>query len=561
MKRALAIAVLLLAPSCGALLDIPANLCESDGDCRTGVCDVERGMCVTAPATTLQVGIEVLPASDPLGGAPLAVTFPAFPVDETSLDGAVRELALPSGVESHGLVHWNAEPVSAQITFTLASAFPGGPPARVETQTAPTPIEYAGGLSNYAVQLLPSQRYDISVVPNGEWAARLPPLRAASAFQTTLPGTRNPADIAYPETLPEVQGVLVDSAGAEQPGMIVRAIDAVTGAVISSTYTTGSDTEQTAGYFMLRLAPGVESWLFSINASTERITAGSLTPTFTVDPGTLIEDAEGRVTLLVPPVSEEVIVFHGTVEAEVGRGAAATVSFTSSDIVDDATGVIGTFRAMAATDETGVFQVQLLPGTYDIVVTPSDPDRGVLHEVGRRIDPGVSELRGAIFSVPARVQFNGMAMTSDGLGMVDALVRGQARGSRFGDTLPAVSIFARSTETQTDLNGRYRLPLDVGLYDVFLEPPAGSNWPWALARDVPNGGSGATFSIDLVVGAPVPLNGRIVYGELDRRPAENASVRAYAIVEEPEGGTRAVLIGRATTGPDGTFTVLLPASL
>lgn len=530
------------------------NACESDADCATGSrCDLERAMCVTDPAATLSVGFEVLPASDPYGGTPIPISFPVYDVTGP----AERNLPIRGSIPVRGLVHWRLEPITASVTFVLPSEIPGGPTTRVQTQSTGEPVMEEGGRFNYATQLVPDRSYDVIVEPSGEWLSILPPLRL-SPFATTNVGTRIEDDLSYPDILTEITGVIVDAEGAEQSGMIVRAHDA-SGALVSSTYTTGSDPERSPGYFVLRLTPGTAQWLFSINASTDRIVAGGITPTFTVDPGASFPGEAVRIA--IPPVSDQVIAYQGTVEAASlpGVGQAATLTFTSADVVDDTTGVIGSFRAMTTTGEDGSFELQLLPGTYEVVITPTNPDLAVHHEQMVRIDPEISELRGQIFAVPDRVRYNGWAQTADSTRMFDARVRSQGRGSTYGDMLPPVAVYARSTETLTDSMGQFDLPLDIGLYDIIVEPPVGTNWPWALERNLPIGGTDGFIQPVIQIGAPVPVSGRVYYEELDGMPAAMAVVRAYAILDEGEGATRTVQIGQATADADGNFTLLLPA--
>jgi hypothetical protein len=345
--------------------------------------------------------------------------------------------------------------------------------------------------------------------------------------------------------------------------MIVRAVEPVTGRVVSSTYTTGSDPTQPTGYFELRLAPGTEpSWLFTINASGARIEEGRPSPTFSVDPSALIEGTEG-VTILVPPVSTQVITYRGFVEVadHAGQGTGATLTFTARNVLDETTQVIGTFRAMVATSDEpgyeGEFTAVLLPGAYDVVVTPTSSEHAVVREMVS-LESAAGEVSGQVFAVPLRTRYQGTVQTLDAEPMVNAQVRGQARGSTFASTLPDVAVYARSSDTVTDADGLFALPLDIGLYDVIVEPPSGTNWPWAIDRDVPVGAPDARPAHIFELRPPVPLSGRATFaGGL---PVASGEVRAYAIVDEGAGATRAVQIGRAQTDAEGRFTVLLPPS-
>jgi hypothetical protein len=558
----LALVVLALS-GCGTFLDLPpANSCESDSECRSGRCDLARGMCVTEPTHTMRVGLTVTPASDPYGNRPLPVSFAPMQIEGPS----ETTLVVPLGVAVRGLVRSGGEPVSASIVFTLLSEIPGGPTTSIEAQTLGQPISEGGVTFNYSAHLLPGRVYDVAVEPNAEWRAQLPPLRFR--FESPPEGTQSVQNFEYPEELATVRGILADADGNEQSNMLVRAVEPTSGRVISSTFMTGSEGAPGPGHFEIRLAPGTESWFFSINASTERIQEGHLAPTFLVDPSGLIEE-DGVVRILMPSdIGERSFRYAGTVESVPTQGIeGATLTFVALDVVDDVTGVIGTFRNMATTNDCedpktcGRFQIDLLPGTYEVVVTPGS-EYGVLREMLRIDDvDGDGQVQGQSFQVPTRAPYAGSVRTQLGEPMFDALVRGQARGSTFGGTLSDVAVFARSNESYTDANGYFNLPLDVGLYDVVVEPPAGTNWPWALGLDRAIGGSAAPIDDVFELGTPVPLTGRAVYESGTGAPLGNAVVNAYAIIETSTGDTRTVQIGRATTDMDGQFTLLLPPSL
>lgn len=556
--RELLAASVALTVGCGMLLDRPvANRCEADADCAVGSCDVEREMCVSAPRETMRVAVEVVPATGQNGGPSLPVSFGPFDVS-----GAVeRNFELPLGVSVRGQVRHIGEPVSASITFKLISDVPGGPPTPVATQTFSEPVRDGMEVFDYGVQLLPDRIYEVTVQPQGEWRARLPPLR--HRFQSPAENTRTVQPFTWGESLPRIQGVLVDGTGAGQAGMLVRALE-TSGRAVSSTYTTGNDPERPTGWFEIVLTPGAESWIFSINASSSRIEAGRPSPAFAVDPNALLEGPEG-VTILVPSLATQVVTYGGFVEVagSGGQGTPATLTFTARDVLDQSTHVLGSFTAMATTSEEeperGAFMVQLLPGTYDVVVTPTDPALSVLRETVRLDAASGLEVLGQTFQVRNRARYGGRVQTFGAESMPNALVRGRARGTTHGGRLPDVAVYARSSEELTDPNGQFNVPLDVGLYDVIVEPPSGTNWPWAIQRDVAIGGSESPLTNVVELSAPVPLSGRAVHA--DGTFVAGGELRAYAIVSEAEGSTRAVQIGRTHIDAEGNFTLLLPSSL
>ncbi len=562
-RLGLAFATLALALSgCGTLLDDPAsNTCSRDSDCPTGRCDTTR-MCVADPPSAMQVALMVVPAMDPLGGTPLPVTF--APTEVTG--SGEQDLVLPLGVSVRGMVRAvltgdpasRGEPITAALTFSLVDGIHGVSTPPVQTQTFTTPMTAGDEVFDYAVQLLPDRIYDVRVEPNGDWRSQLPPAR----FRYRTPaGGGGALPLLYPvDTLTAIEGVVVDQSGDGQDGMLVRAIDSNDGRVISSTYTTGSDTSHPQGWFSIQMPP-TDDFLIAISATSSRLAEGRPSPTFTVDPGALFDTGNG-VAILLPPISDQVIAYSGSVEpaGSPGHGTSATLTFTSTDVTDQTTGVVGTFRATVATDAYGAFSVQLLPGTYDLVVTPTDTEThnlGILRVPRLMLGTDHPTLMGQLYELPPRTHYGGNVQTPDARAMPNAEIHARPRGSTDGGALADVAVYARATDTSTDPDGRFDLPLDVGLYDLTIQPPDGTEWPWSIVRNVAIGGADAVVRDVVELSPPVPITGTVSFA--DGPAVANGEVRAYAIIDE-SGTTRAVQIGRAQTNADGAFTLLLPPS-
>ena len=577
-----ALAVGLIA-GCGTFLDGPAmNRCGSDTDCRTGTCDLELGMCVSEPRTTLRVGLEVVSGTDPYGATTVPVTFPAFDVTGPVTD-ARGKLELPLQVPTFGIVRdvGTGGPVTAELRFVAASAIEGGPAAQITAVagTETTRDGRDGFESNFATQLPPGQRFDVTVQPTGRWLSELPPLRATLDSIAGDGSARVP--IEYPQgcsasvlldpsgagpqdCLVAIEGSVVDPGGVAQAGMLVRVVDSSTGRVLSSTYTTGSDPEAEPGYFRVRLH--FSRWIdpstffFRIVPSGARVEAEGPSATFTVDPAGLYE-IDGRVTLLTPNPTA-VVRYEGWVEgAGVGSLPGATLSFVSTEVEDGDTGVLGSYSTTTASLDDGRFEVQLVPGRYDVVITPLEPELAVERIEGLDLRTDGS---GQLFEVPRRASFGGFVRTPNGTGMLNAQVRARARGVDLAGSLPGVALYARNAETYTDGRGGFGLPLDVGAFDVVVEPPAGSNYPWLVVpnQQIGSAGSEVAFTREWSIENPVPISGTASFrtGPDTLVPVVMGEIRAYAILET-ETGTRTIQIGRTTTDAEGHYTLLLPPSL
>lgn len=586
-----ALSALLLAACSSLGHGGPTNACESDDDCTSGRCESALGMCVTEPRSAMTVALEVVPSTDPVyGGVVPAFGFAPFELE----DSTEQSLGVRPGIPTVARVTHYGEPVAAEVTFRTESPIPGASAVALASQARGEFSTEADGFElNLTTQLLPDRTYDITVRPTGSWASQLPPLKAA---YTSPADGRHRFEIVYPERcaaevlrdpestetgcLASIQGVVVDGTGEPQDGLVVRMVDPVSGRTLSSSHTTGSDELEAGRFevvFPVEYWRDQESWLFRVTPSAERSTERGPSQTFTVAPSALYEE-DGLVTIRTPEVAE-LVTYAGWVEAaDAGAGTTAarraTLEFHSRDVVDDTTGAVGFFRTTATTDDDGRFEVQLLAGTYDIIITPSqsEPSQaalGVLREE-RTISPerpdgiGPTEaipVMGQLFQLPRRAEFGGSVRTADGVGMIDATVRANARGTDLSGELPPVARYARTNMSLTDMSGLFRLDLDVGVYDVVIEPPAMSNYPWLVIPDQAIA-SDAALTQMYELENPVTVSGSAFFdvGE-DDLPVANGEIRAYAILEGRDGSTRAVQIGRTSTDADGHYTLLLPPSI
>src|SRR5690606_38803068 len=203
-------------------------------------------------------------------------------------------------------------------------------------------------------------------------------------------------------------------------------------------------------------------------------------------PTYLFPDDSGLLRILVPKVSS--VRYIGFVEgcmdaagceaesAPTERVADALLSFRTEDFFDDLTGVRGFFQTSVRSDETGKFEVEVLPGTYEVVVTASGGQHGVLAETVRFEPRGLEEVRGQVFVLPPRTPAAGMVVAPDQRAVADAVVQATALGLAVG-AVPAAR-YSRSADTVSAAEGTFRLGLDVGTYDFVVKPPPESGFPW-----------------------------------------------------------------------------------
>ena len=545
-----------LATGCGLVGEPtpvgPRNECGSDEDCAGALCDLDRGMCVADDVEPLAIYLDVVPPST-FGSSD---SFGPYSLDVlTNL-----ALSLPEPVRVEGTVRYMDRSVRAQVRFRPEDVpLPERAP-RVITQTFDPALPEHPETYDFEVDLVPNRRYVVRILPEGDDRALLPPLRG----MLELGAGGQHVDITYlPEELITVVGDVNRLGGIPEEGLEVSAVDALTGEVISSIATTGSDPDA-PGAFEIRLLSGATGWLLRVAPTRDRV---GVFPTFTVDPrylttvippGSLVE----RAQVLVPTI-ENSVRFAGTVEYPATIAAArpvesAVVTLRAAEIVDDTTNMVGRLELTLVTDAMGRFDGAILPGEYEIEVTsPSDPELGILVE-RRLLVPatGSDELLGSVLSLPPRTLLGGIAQAPGADPLPAVSVRALATGLPLDGLVdPDLARRARSTDSVTSVTGEFRLALDVGVFDLVVEPSMGSGYPWWVETDVGIGGGDRPINRLAEMRAPVVVEGTLE--SFDGVRIDGAEIHAFARL--PNG--RLVAIGRATTDEDGELRLLLPPSL
>ena len=544
------------------------NRCSSDAQCPGAVCDTHIGMCVAVPDHALRIALQITPATDATGGTPTTHTFGPFEVDGPGQ----RDVTLHPAISVFGLVRWAGIEggVPADILFTRIDpeVIRNVPAVTRETATLSAPAEAAdGALANYGVRVLQDRFYDVTVTPTGEAARLLPPLRALVEIgKFDAPADFVRFNFTYPDELTTVRGIIVDSDEVPiRTDLQVQAVDPSSGAIVSSSTTTDPAT----GEFTIYLDPLATDWVFRISGGADRPEY----PTLLADPAYFFPDDTGYVRILVPTLTP--VYYTGWVypkDASSGDGIPnATLTFRSTDVFDETTGVTGSFRATAASDSDGRYGVRLVPGTYDVIVTPpdevptADGDGTMPSPYGVVVEQGIEirlpamggELVGQTFEVPARASVGGQVLTSTGEQVTGATVQAIALG-RPGAT--AAAQYNRSGDATTDATGQFTMRLDFGTYDIAIKPAPESGFSW-LVRPGQSFASTEPITPPYELAAPVPVSGAVVRADSTAPTVAGAEVRAWALIEEEDGTTRAVQIGRTMTREDGTYTLLLPSRL
>ncbi|MFT5356946.1 MAG: hypothetical protein ACI9KE_004173 [Polyangiales bacterium] len=520
------------------------NLCSADDECGAGRCEAAR--CVSTTVESMQVVFRVVP-TDTTDLRPLWTS-------ESHQITAPQELNLgvPGWVEVRGQVRFGDERVAAELEFSRAG-LPGLPGVVVRTRTLEEAlIDDEGNETDYIARLEAGQAYDVlirpSVVTEGAepWERRLPPLRVLNQLVTPEPIAGVPSAIwramfPYGEELRDVCGAtrterctlqgsvvsMIDMLPQAEEGLLVQAIDEE-GNIVSSTSVTDEE-----GIFSLVIGATGGAYVLRVSAAGAR----PLFPTIEADPSLLSEDLRIRV----PAVRS--IEYQGIVEDASGNAANATLEFVSNDVADEESGLRGSFRANVIATE-GRFNTILLPGNYDVTITPTDLSFAVGTE-SIQIAPSMEGIRGQLFRVDRRTQLGGSVIaTNTILALSDVPVEARA---------VADATRNRTSESVTDETGRFALLLDVGNYDLFLRPSVESGFAWIVAPDLAVGAVDSTLISNYQATPPVPVHG--IVRDANNNELAGLEVRAFAL-----SGERYVEVGRSRIGDDGSYEVLLPAA-
>lgn len=519
----------------------PVNVCTSDDGCVAGRCDVDRGMCVAASPEAMDIYLDVVPpasvgASDSVG---------PFALDALA-SGGVLPIELASSVRVEGTVRYGEIPVRAQVSFRPRDVPLPERTSRTITHTFdPELLDHPA--HDFTTELVHGRTYSVRIEPEGVDRALLPPLRGVLELGDT--GVHVPLTYVDAE-MTTVSGDVRSATGTAEAELEVSAIDAVTGELLSSIATTGED-----GAFEIRLLTGAPSWLLRIAPSRAR-QAESVFPTFVVDPRYLTTLAE-RAQVLVP-ATEPPVRYAGTVEYASARAVPnAVITLRASEIVDEATNMIGRLELVLTTDADGRFEGNILPGEYDVQVTASAPDLGVLLEHLSLVPAvGSSELVGSVLQLPPRTLLGGVAQVPGAEPLPLVPLRALATGAPLdGLVNPDLARAARSVDAVADVMGEFRLELDVGVYDLVVEPSAASGYPWWVATDVAIGGTDHPVRQVAELHPPVVVDATLE----TEMGARIAGAEVHAFTRLPSG--RLVPIGRATSDDDGVVRLVLPSEL
>jgi hypothetical protein len=559
------------------------NVCANEGDCGDGVCVTvgEINRCVAT--TTDLAGIVFQLEGTTIGGTRVSHVFErGLSLQGTRAEGVVvgLDLDVPEPLLLSGkFVHPSsgdagacaASDGSVAVTVEARTTAPLVGLEQVFTGTSTPVIDAAGATSHrFQVPVAPGT-YDVYVVPQAlDGCVPLPP--------RIFPGIDVESDVELepePEEPRRLTGVVVPGGGLTLDGFRVELLEPKRGLPVSEPARLapidggspllggpdGTDERGIAYYYteglVLRLSDAsdrlVVHWKFSA----------------------LDFDGDGDVRIdLADLITDQKRFRARVVDGDTVPVAGASVTIKSLTLTGEA-GKNSSFRVAAQSDATGIVEVDLVPGTYQVVVVPPSEEgadeRGPAQLQDEwEIKPD-SQCCGRTFVLGERPVLTGSVRTAAGdvvpsLPVVAAPTLSAAR-DYFARALGGLDVLPRQGATTTDPSGLFAMPVDAGTYDVTIRLPIGTGYPWlvlpatvvAPAMQQPGAPLG-TLSLP----SPAIVVGRATLEtDAGAETVARAILRAYLPLVGDEGGApaRVVAIGEGITDDEGRFELPLPPTI
>jgi hypothetical protein len=244
--------------------------------------------------------------------------------------------------------------------------------------------------------------------------------------------------------------------------------------------------------------------------------------------------------------------YHFIVTARTSAGLRAPVAgaqISCTTTISDPDATPATFTSGGTTDVLGTTDITLIQGMQYTVTVQTSPSSDYASAVLEHYSLDVGNVM--YLELGMKTEVTGMLIGADGKAVSGAVI------SAVGVAATASQNAANTSPTgagtgQTDAQGRFRVLLDPGTYDLEAQPQDGSPYPrWALqGLDV---GNTAPPPVSFQLPSASRIAGRVAAP--DGKPQE-ADVKIY-LVTQFNGQLEGRLRGLAHAGADGNFTLVL----
>ena len=326
---------------------------------------------------------------------------------------------------------------------------------------------------------------------------------------------------------------------------------------------------------------------------------GTLSPSYRVASGSLQVPDSGPIVVAVPHTLPS-IDYQGSVQlcadtSMVPRDVSQlTMTLRSTSLLQDSNDASSAAAEAYYQQDVRVeynsksdqleFCAPAIPGDYEVVVnTPPTLGTCVQSQGKVRCGCGIfAEQRliqappnsntqvGATLALPTLASISGTLSTAAGQPVMGAAIDASALGVAVGIELAADDLgltqYNRSRQATSDKDGGFRVPLDVGAFDVTIKPAEGSGYAWIISRDVRIANRSEEFVQTFTLDVPVSVTGTLTYK--NGKSADNASlagalIQAYRVVQDADRPDlrRTIALSQTTADEDGNFTLLLPPTI
>jgi hypothetical protein len=531
MKRLLPMLAILLAPigavGCDEIGVAASETTACDGTNRcAGSLGCTYGYCVEPVTAELTFKARI---TTPPGSPFLQQQIPQLILDDTP----ALTIQLVQTVEISGVIRNAGDAFVSNLSGELEARAKGEIDGMDYRFTARSSDGLDASGLGYELRLLPGRDYALSFRPDDK---ALPPHAFAIKAEDVVSGT---LDLLLPALSDYVKLAGWVTWPSGKPVAECRMTVLLDAGHALPTITL--ETPQSA--FDLRLPPGTAS----IRVRVEPPEDGDLFPTFVSAPLAPSDNLE--IVLPAPPESGASLLASLQINRVDAKGAEFPVP--GANIILSGQLPAGLLTTTSMTDDTGLATVQILPGTYDVLVaSPPGQEFGTLltsvtwgaHEGDEEVTPPKTLI------VPNRILLEGTVQDVNGLYIEAGQVQARRRADGAGSA--ALSISPAPFVTHIDESGRYALHLDEGIYDLTVVPNAASGAP-------PTQHNGLTFDasteLDLVL--PPPSLARITIADPEGNPIPDVTVELYPAAAEAD--TPRVLV-KGTTDAFGLVDLLVP---
>ncbi|MBS2012795.1 MAG: hypothetical protein JST00_07915 [Deltaproteobacteria bacterium] len=274
---------------------------------------------------------------------------------------------------------------------------------------------------------------------------------------------------------------------------------------------------------------------------------------------TLLPTSTNLGEIEVPPLPEPVAASGVVAVTDDLSGALAgvpsRVTFTSNGILPKNASrptTFLTYQASVSTDGNGRFATVLPPGSYEITLEPAEGTGRAKVRVPQTLELLAAKRDLVLRPTQLRTPVEGQVKLTDEppRSVADAEVRALPKTS-------TTSLLPRPGRARTDSDGRFRMDLDPGQYDIVVDPQAGTGFPRVVTQTTVQATPVQLGTIQVPPPVRVSMTFRDPNPNLAGNPIVRATVRVFAQRVSPKPGDTLVEIGRAMTNETGSCEILL----